>query len=245
MITVRSIITESLNRANLVALRRTAPADMTETAFRLLKGIAAKYSNDNLLQFLVKDVEADLDKQEFVLGETDVEHEDDYLPVDISAPGIQKVNRVFWRSKQPVAATYIELTYASPSDFDAYPNGSGIYTYQPVNDLQGILKTKLVTDSNTVIKVSYNRKWDIGLDSELRIPEQYSELFIVALTHKLALTFPRLSTEQVNLLKNELTEMEKNVMTATRAIKYISRRPTQYGISKSAFYNGTMFFGNN
>ena len=52
MITVRSIIVEALNRSNLVSRRQSAPADMVESAYRLLKGIAGKYSNDNLLQFL-------------------------------------------------------------------------------------------------------------------------------------------------------------------------------------------------
>ena len=76
MVTVRSIIAEALSRANLVAIRRTAPADMTETAFRLLKGIASKYSNDDLLQFLISEVTTDLMKNEFVLGEFDEEHPD-------------------------------------------------------------------------------------------------------------------------------------------------------------------------
>ena len=71
MITVRSILKEALSRANLVSRRQSAPADLEESAFRLFKGIAAKYSNDSLLQFLVADVEHPLDKDELVMGETD------------------------------------------------------------------------------------------------------------------------------------------------------------------------------
>jgi len=245
MITVRSIIVEALNRSNLVSRRQSPPADMTETAFRLLKGVASKYSNDNLLQFLISECGATLDKQEFVIGDTDADHPDEYMTVDLFAPNIQKVNRMYWRAKEPNGlGSYIELSYASPDDFDGYPDGSGVFTYQPVNDLQMVLKTKLRPDTNTEFKITYNRKWSIGLDDELRIPEQYSELFIVALTHKLALTFPRLSTEQVNLLKNELIEMEKNVATATRAHKYVSRSTQlRAAVSRADFISGRMFFG--
>lgn len=241
MITVRSIIVEALNRSNLVSRRQTAPADMVESAYRLLKGIAGEFSNDNLLQFLIADVETTFDKREYVLGESE-EGVDEYLPVDIEAPRIQKVNKVYWRSKEPQGlGSYAELSFANPDDFDAYPTGSGVYTWQPINDLQVVFKTKLLPDTRIELKIYYNKKWSFGLDSELRIPEQYSELFITALTHKLALSFPRLSTEQLDKLKKELDNMIKNVKTSTRAVKYLSRKPT-YGLNRADFISGRMFF---
>lgn len=241
MITTRALIVEALNRANIVSRRQSAPADITESAYRLLKGIAAKYSNDNLLQFLVSECGTDLTKNDFVIGDIDDSAIDAYLPLDVSAKNVQKVNKVYWRSKGDLGS-YIELSYASPNDFDAYPNGAGVYTFQPINDLQILLKTKLLPDAGTELKVIYNKKWNIGLDDDLRIPEQYVELFIVALTHKLAMTFPRLSSEQVNLLKQELTEMEKNIAIATRAIKYVSRKPLAAS-NRADFISGKMFLG--
>lgn len=242
MITVRSIIVESLNRSNIVSRRQSAPADMVETAYRLLKGIAGTYSNDNLLQFLISDVETTLDKQEFVVGDIDADHQEEYAVLDITAPNIQRINKVYWRSKEPQGlGNYVELQFASPDDFFAYPSGSGVYTWQPINDLQVMLKLRLLPDERTEIKITYNRKWDFNLDSELRIPEQYSELFITALTHKLATTFPRLSTEQVALLKKDLDDMIKNVKTSTRAVKYLSRKPSIPGVNRAAFLSGSMF----
>lgn len=242
MVTVRSILTEALNRSNLVSRRQTPPADMTETAYRLLKGIASTYSNDNLLQFIMSDVETTLDKDEFVIGTVDPEAPEEYLAVDIEAPEIHKINRVYWRSKADGdIGNYIEVQYASPEDFDAYPRGTAIYTAQPVNDRQLVLKTKLLADPRTLIKVNYNRKWDFNLDSELRIPEQYVELFTQSLTYKLASTFPRLSTEQVALLKTELDEMIKNVKVATRAVKYLSRTNRIPLANRAAFLSGSMF----
>lgn len=240
MITVRSIIVEALQRSNLVSRRQSAPADMVETAFRLLKGIASKYSNDNLLQFVVAEVDRVLDKREFVIGGSD--GSDEYLPVDIDAKDIQKINKVYWRPRvENGMSSYVELDYAAPDSFDSYPAGTAVYTAQPINDLQIVLKTKLVADTNTEIRISYNRKWNFGLDSEMRIPDQYGELFIVSLTHKLALTFPRLSTEQVNLLKTELAEMENNVKVSSRAIKFVGRRNAVAGINRADFYSGRMF----
>lgn len=239
MITTRALIVEALNRANIVSRRQSAPADITETAYRLLKGIAAKYSNDNLLQFLVAECSTDLSKNEFVIGDIDESAIDEYLPLDVSARNVQKVNKLYWRNKSDIGS-YIELSYASPNDFDSYPNGAGVYTFQPINDLQIVLKTKLLPDSNTELKIIFNKKWNIGLDDDLRIPEQYVELFIIALTHKLAMTFPRISNEQVTLLKNELTEMEKNIAVATRAIKYVTRKPLA-STSRADFISGRMF----
>lgn len=242
MITVRALITEALSRSNLVSRRQSASADMVESAFRLLKGIASKYSNDNLLTFLTAQATHVLDKREFVIGEfEDVPLE--YLTLDIECPRIQKVNKVYWRSTDTTGlGNYVELKFASPDDFDSYPDGCAVYTAQPINDLQIILKTKLVADSRIELKIMYNRKWKLDLDDELRIPEQFTELFTVALTHALALAFPRLSTEQVNLLKNELKEMEDNVRVSSRAVKYVSRTPVRTGISRAAFLSGSMFF---
>ena len=128
MITVRALITEALSRSNLVSRRQSASADMVESAFRLLKGIASKYSNDNLLTFLTAQATHVLDKREFVIGEfEDVPLE--YLTLDIDCPRIQKVNKVYWRSiDQTGLGNYVELKYASPDDFDSYPDGCAVYT---------------------------------------------------------------------------------------------------------------------
>lgn len=242
MITVRSILKEALSRANLVSRRQSAPADLEESAFRLFKGIAAKYSNDSLLQFLVADVEHELNKDEFVMGESD--GTENYREVDIFAKDVQRINKVYWRASsgsQEDRYNFIELLYASPTDFDSYPVGSAVYTAQPINDLQTVIKTKMPVTNNLTLKVNYNKKWRLSLDTELRVPEQYEELFIASLTHALAVAFPRLNNEQVALLKNQLDEIEKNVKTSTRAIKYISRSPSKMACTYADFLSGNIF----
>lgn len=241
MITVRDIITEALNRSNLVSRRQQAPADMMETGLRLLKGIAAAYSKDNLLQFLVAEIgPVSLDKTEYVVGDVDPDAPYEYYGVDLPAENLGNIVKMYWRGKDPTnLGTWVELSYASAADFDAYPRASGVYTWQNVNDKQAILKTKLLPDPRTEFKIVYNKKWSFDLDSELRIPDEYGELFTVALTHKFAVTFPRLSTEQVNILAKELETMEKTVRTATRAVKYISRGPRRAAAcDMAAFVSG-------
>jgi len=225
MVTTRSIITEALNRSNLVSRRQSPPADMVETSFRLLRGIAAQYSKDNLLQFLVAECDHDLDRNEFVIGSVDASApEGTYLPVDMDAPLLGKVTRMYWRPRDPHnMGTWIDLKLTSWEDFDQYPVTSGVFTFQPINDLQAVVKTKLLADQNAEVKVIYNKRWEIGLDDTLRIPEEYVELFTLALTVRLAETFPRLSTEQVTILKEELKGMVNTVKVNTRAIKYVSR----------------------
>lgn len=242
MITVRSILKEALSRANLVSRRQSAPADLEESAFRLFKGIAAKYSNDNLLQFLIAEVEHPLDKKEFIMGESD--GSDYYKPVDIEAVDVQRINKVYWRASSGNADdryNFIDLQFASPVDFDTYPVGSAVYTAQPINDLQFVIKTKLPVNNNLTLKINYNRKWNVTLDTELRVPEQYEELFIASLTHALAVAFPRLNNEQVALLKSQLDEIENNVKVSTRATKYLSREPRTRAYTYADFLSGNIF----
>ena len=238
MITVRDVVAESLYRGNLVSRRQSIPADMIETGLRLLKSIAARYSNDNLLQFLRADVVFDLNKSVFLLG-IDVPDDAGYASVDVAAPQIQRIASVYIRSKLPNALDWTELQYCALEDFDNYSYGCNVYTCQQINDKQMCFKVKeYLAEQNAECKVVYSKKWDFDLDSELRIPEQYSELFITALTYKLALTFPRLSPEQTNLLKSDLAEMEQNLRVSTRAHKFITRNAQPHGCNLADFISG-------
>ena len=238
MITVRDIVVEGLCRGNLVSRRQAAPADMIETGLRLLKSLAARYSNDNLLQFLRSDVVFDLNKPDFLLGEN-VPDDAEYAIADVIAPQIQKIASVYIRSKQPNSLDWIELQYCALEDFDNYSYGSNVYTCQLINDKQMIFKVKeSLIGPYGECKVIYNKKWAFDLDTELRVPDQYAELFITALTYKLALTFPRLSPEQTNMLKSDLAEMEQNLRVSTRAQKFISRNSQPHSCNLADFISG-------
>ena len=61
------------------------------------------------------------------------------------------------------------------------------------------------------------------LDDDLFIPDNYVELLIVALTHKLALQYPRLDDAQMQRLENEVRVLVDNVRTPKASDRMIER----------------------
>lgn len=241
MNTIRDIVTEALNRANIVSRRQNAPADMVETAYRLLKGIAAKYSNDNLLQFLRSDVTFLAENLVTTIGSADPGIDGD--AVDVQAPELQGISNAYIQMTEDTRL-YNELLYVKMEDLDSPSYGANIFSWQPISDTKVKFYIRLVLlNLRKPIKIFYNRKWEFNLDSELRVPAQYVELFNCALTHKLAVTYPRLSTDQTTILKTELSEMEQNVMTQNRANKFIRRKSGQVGMSSRESFLSGQFLG--
>lgn len=229
--TVRNIIVEALNRANIVSRRQSAPADMVENSLRLLKGVAAKFSNDNLLQFLRREIEFTPAGPVTVIGESS-----NGTTVDVEAAGLQDVKTVFMKVGD---SDYEELQFVAFEEFASRGYGDYVFSWQPISDTFGniYLKERVVHMAKP-LRVCYNIKWSFDLNSELFVPDQYIELFTVALTHKLALTYPRISAEQVTLLKAELDDMIENVKVTTRANKFITRTPKRYGFNYNDYVTG-------
>jgi len=343
MFTVRDVITEALARANLCSRRQEAPGKLVESAYRLLKGIAADYSSHNLLQFLRREVdlnEAVIKEDQYVLGDDytlgtnfwviegteiqpyidegiipeaanvaenskvyngdtmvwvryatgpnvfvwrrdaypskdiaiarmdgavkeiikggiqpkmqigtiDQEIHSDYVQVMIE--NLEKVTELYWdRSNDPMANASMPLQYLSFEDFNDGAYGDYVYTWQPISDTKIELKLKprfvaMLTNSQN-LKLIYNVRYSIDYNSVLKIPDIYQELFITALTYKLAVEFPRLSPEQTERLKNTLREIEDSVKTPTRASKMIIREPLRVNglYNQAQLSSGSFIFG--
>lgn len=71
-ISVRDLIANCLDESRLCSRAQPAPANLTVAALQLLKKRAAQYSNTNLLQFTRKEIDIDLEKHEFIIGEFEV-----------------------------------------------------------------------------------------------------------------------------------------------------------------------------
>lgn len=71
-ISVRDLIVNSLDETGLCSRNQPAPANMVVSALQLLKKRAAQYSNTHLLQFTRKEIDIDLLKHEFIVGEYEV-----------------------------------------------------------------------------------------------------------------------------------------------------------------------------
>lgn len=68
-ISVRDLIANCLDESRLCSRAQPAPANLTVAALQLLKKRAAQYSNTNLLQFTRKEIDIDIEKHEFIIGE--------------------------------------------------------------------------------------------------------------------------------------------------------------------------------
>lgn len=339
--TVRSVITESLARANLVSRRQEAPGHMVESAYTLLKGIAADYSRHNLLQFLRREVvlpKQGIQETQYILGNGYVEGQNFWfidngqtgvLPeanaerfemgcegwdrggthvykivqsgpyaytweatnyssteeamqhlngavVFIREPGVKPLNiigtvdkdipgdwvdavvdniadvkELYWRlTSSEMSNTDRPLQFVSYEDFNDSAYGLQIYTWQHLSDTKIELKLKpmfLQKFNNATgceLVMVYNLGYKFDLDSVLKIPDIYQELFITALTYKLATEFPRLSPEHTERLRLTMTDIENSLKTATRANKFVTRDPsTQNNLCElSQLQSGSFIF---
>lgn len=280
---VRTIITEACTRVNICPRRQAVQGDIMENAYRLLKGIVAKYNSDNLLCWTQKSVivpkstlihlydETDILKGEnnlyfdtvaemnsyvFDLNEIDKlwcivkEVPNTYYTVQVETSNpltfattphevpavvpqryqemleyqnmlhfqvrdVAKINSIYVISNtnEPYKE-YYKLDFINHTDFDRYSRNARVYTYTQKSEGEWLLNVKpLYYPDNHRLKITYNESMQFDIDSDLFIPENYIELLIVALAHKLALMYPRLDEAQMNRLENEVRVLVDNVRT--------------------------------
>lgn len=221
--TLKDIIIDALVESNLVPRKRVAPADMLESAHRLLQGIMRKYSFANFISYARESLE---------IIPTDNVIELD-IPKATSIPNVQyKISDNIYKNLRFVA---FEQFFADP-DIYTYT-----WKYTEDNTIQIILKKEFVSSSNKTIVVYYNTSMNIGLDDEVKMPEIYKELFTTALTYKLAITYPRLSETKIAILKSELESLEKDVTALVSSNKILTRDVSSVS-NLDAFMSGSFIF---
>lgn len=292
---VREIIKESCCRVNIVPRRQAVPGDIMENAYRLLKGIVAKYNSDNLLAWTQNNIilqnhelihifdESDVLKGEhnmyfntldemnnYALSEEDYannvwvlvkEQPNAYYTVTqsgnylwqyhnadntqryqemkryesmehVQVRDVAKIDSLYLISNtnQPYREHY-KLEFASHSDFDKYINTANVFTYTQKSEGEWLIQLKPnVAKQNYRLKLNYNEAMEFDLDSDLYIPDNYVELLIVALAHKLALQYPRLDDAQMTRLENEVRVLVDNVRTP-KASDRILQRDDYFGVT--------------
>lgn len=280
---VRSLIQEACTRVNICPRRQAVPGDIMENAYRLLKGIIAKYNYDNLLVWTQKsiivpkstlihiydetdilkgennlyfDTVAEMNSYVFDLNEIDKlwcivkEVPNTYYTVQVETSNpltfatiphevpavvpqryqemleyqnmlhfqvrdVAKINSIYVISdtNEPYKE-YYKLDFINHTDFDRYSRNARVYTYTQKSEGEWLLNVKpLYYPDNHRLKITYNESMQFDIDSDLFIPENYIELLIVALAHKLALMYPRLDESQMNRLENEVRVLVDNVRT--------------------------------
>ena len=298
MASVREIIKEATVRINLVPRKQAIPGDILETAYRLLKGIVAKYNSDNLLNFtqnsiIVKNSEFThiYDETDFVAGKNNLYFEtteallahtvteedynngvwamakdapnsvfivfrpavgvydwrqqtihDEYNPRIQQMRAYMNMNHVCVRDVAKINSVYVvtdvgqpyklyyELKFMPAAEFDNYMNDANIFTVTEKSEGEWVLQVKPWTYrlNDRRLKINYNEAIDFDLDSDLYIPDNYVELLIVALAHKLALQYPRLDDAQMTRLENEVRVLVDNVRTPKSITRMVLRDKYEY-----------------
>jgi hypothetical protein len=151
--------------------------------------------------------------------------------VHMNVKNIGKINSIYVVTPNNTSyREHAQLRFVSPTDFDRYSNGSAVYTTTQKSDGEWLIEIKpIVAAQNWNLKICYNEMIEFDIDSDLYIPENYVELLIVALAHKLALMYPRLDDAQMQRLENEVRVMVDNVRTPKAADRVIARSSYEYG----------------
>ena len=285
---IRSLIQEACCRVNICPRRQAVPGDIVENAYRLLRGIVAKYNSDCLLSWTQKSMivpkapvvhiydETDVIKGKYNLYFDNAEQKDAYelsqedydndvwALVKTDSNVIYKVMPVgtpegtvyTWYgwpvpAGQPYPQRYQEMLeyqnmlhvqirdVAKINSLYVVSETGQPYTYTQKSEGEWVLEIKpYMYMNNTRLKITYNEGIEFDIDSDLFIPDNYTELLIVALAHKLALMYPRLDEAQMNRLEKEVQVLVDNVRTPKAEDRILLRdnywddygRMTQYDL---------------
>lgn len=146
---------------------------------------------------------------------------------------VAKINSLYLVTpKNTEYAEHYELKFVPAYKFDSYYNDANVYTLIQKSEGEWLIQLKPnVARQNYRLKINYNESLDFDLDDDLFIPDNYVELLIVALAHKLALEYPRLDEAQMQRLQLEVQTLVDNVRTPKAVTRMILREPYD-------FYNG-------
>lgn len=160
----------------------------------------------------------------------------------VQVPNVMKLNSLMVNRGDVYGM--LQLNFAPYSEFDAYVNSDLYWTWNDYAEGEWLIEVKpLVASQSNKLRLRYNKGFYIDLNSDIRIPDNYLELLIVSLTHKLALKFPRLDDAQMIRLENEVKNMLSNVKTPKADAKMVVRENHwDRGYNATDVLQGRMFY---
>lgn len=136
----------------------------------------------------------------------------------------------------------LKLHFLPHQEFDSYVANELFWTFVQLAEGEWVVKVKpVVANSATKLRLDYNKNFKVDMDTDVRIPDNYLELLIVSLTHKLALKYPRVDEAQMTRLAHEVDVMLDNVSTPKADTKFVTRDSygdrgfTQYDLMSGRF----------
>jgi hypothetical protein len=140
---------------------------------------------------------------------------------------VAKLCTLFVNSSPSGLVEQLQLSYLPLEDFDRASAVDYVWTYTEMAEGEFIIRTKSYTGNGIIgLGITYNRGFHVDIDDDIRIPDAYLELLIVALTYALATTYPRLDDAQMERLAKELSIMENNVRTPKADTRMVKRERT-------------------
>ena len=141
----------------------------------------------------------------------------------IHIKGVAKLNTLM--VKVPTASIEaIDLHFVPRANFDKHVRNELVWTFTEGAEGEWIIETKpySLTSANK-LRLDYNESIRIDLDTDLRVPDAYIELLTVALTHRLAVKYPRMDDSKIAQLAIDLQTMIDNVATPKADVKMVKR----------------------
>lgn len=169
---------------------------------------------------------------------TDIENNQRYAEMreyesmeHVKIRNMAKINTVYLVNQGDRQLAY-ELKFVPKQKMDDFVRTAPVYTFVQKSETEWIIYLKPYTASLKFdIKINYNEGIDVDINDDLYIPEAYTELLIVSLAYKLALQFPRLDTNQMDRLQQDMRTMIENVRTPKADVKGVLRN-NGYGYDK-------------
>lgn len=138
---------------------------------------------------------------------------------------LEKINSIYFVT--PSGQEYKELAkldYVNHTDYGRYSDYSKAYTYTQKSQGEWLLEFKpQIARNSGRLKLNYNEGVKFDLNTDLYIPDNYIELLIVALAHKLALMYPRLDDAQMTRLEKEVGVLVDNVKAPNASDRVLLR----------------------
>lgn len=124
---------------------------------------------------------------------------------------------------------YVKLNFIPRDEFDNFDRSAPCWTFTPRAEGEWVVEVKpIIADCAKTLRLSYNRAIHVDLEDDLRVPDAYLELLIVALTVELCKKYPRLDDAHIQRLKDDLRDMIDNVR-APKAENKMILRDSGYG----------------
>lgn len=142
---------------------------------------------------------------------------------------VVKLNTLMISNNEATEPYAVRLSFVPKAEFLRFPNNDLAWTWTQLAEGEWVIEVKQrVATTARKLQLNYNRGFRFDLDTDLRLPDVYVELLTVALTHKLALNYPRLDDAQMQRLAAELDKMIDNVRTPKADSRQVLRNTGDY-----------------